>query len=140
MTLFFLLISCIHYEHLQNYDELIQLICEGKSIKYSIIGHLKGYLLKDNDNIDGRDLYGKVDDLKSKKVGIIKGAYVRPGQFVNLIIYKKLNDILRDLRNHKLDAIIVDDGACITPKLLATVLLYLKVFLGLIMLALHFNW
>ena len=96
-TKFFLLISFIHYAYPLNYDELIQPKCEGKTIKYSIIADLKGYLLKDNDNIDGRDLYGKVEDLKSKKVGIIKGSYVTPGTFDNLIPYEKLNDILRDL-------------------------------------------
>ena len=66
MIVFFLLISCIHYVYLQNYDELIQPKCEGNNIRYSIIADLKDYLMSDNDNIDGRDLYGEVDDLKKK--------------------------------------------------------------------------
>lgn len=110
MILFFLLISCIHYVYLQNYD--VQPKCEENTIKYSIIADLKNYLISDNDNIDGRDLYGEVDDLKSKKVGILKDTYVIPGKLDNLILLEKLDDILRDLRNHKSDAIIVDNGVC----------------------------
>ena len=111
-TLFFLLISIIHYAYLQNYDELIQPKCIGNTIKYSIIADLKDYLLSDNNNIDGRDLYGEVDDLKTKKVGILKGTLISPGRFDNLISYEKINDMIIDLRNHKLDAAIVDNGVC----------------------------
>ena len=35
--------------------------------------------MSDNDNIDRRDLYGEVDDLKTKKVGILKGTFVISG-------------------------------------------------------------
>ena len=111
-TLVFLLISIIHYAYLQNYDELIQPKCIGNTIKYSIIADLKDYLLSDNNNIDGRDLYGEVDDLKTKKVGILKGTLISPGRFDNLISYEKINDMIIDLRNHKLDAAIVDNGVC----------------------------
>lgn len=82
--IFFLsLIIYIHYIILQNIDELVKPRCEGDTIKYSIIADLKNYLLSDNDNIDGRELYSEVDDLKTKKVGIIKGAYVIPEKFDN---------------------------------------------------------
>lgn len=111
-TLVFLLISIIHYAYLQNYDELIQPKCIGNTIKYSIIADLKDYLLSDNNNIDGRDLYGEVDDLKTKKVGILKGTLISPGRFDNLISYEKINDMIIDLRNHKLDAAILDNGVC----------------------------
>ena len=126
-----LLISCIHYVYLQNYDELIQPKCEGNTIKYSIIADLKNYLMSDNDNIDGRDLYGEVDDLKTKNVGILKGTFVIPGKFDNLIQYEKLDDILRDLRNHKLDAIIVDNGVCNFTQAFGDDLSLLEGFLGL---------
>ena len=131
MRLFFLLIICIHNAYPQNYAELIQPKCEGNTIKYSIIADLKEYLLSDNNNIDGRDLYGKVDDLKTKNVGILKGTFVIPGKFDNLIPYEKLNDIVRDLRNHKLDAIIVDDGVCNFTQAFGQDLSLLEGFLGL---------
>ena len=111
-TLVFLLISIIHYVYLQNYDELIQPKCTGNTIKYSIIADIKNYLLSDNNNIDRRELYGEVDDLKTKKVGILKGTPITPGRFDNLISYEKINDLIRDIRNHKLDAVIVDNGVC----------------------------
>ena len=130
MIVFFLLINCIDYVYLQNYDELIQPKCEGNTIKYSIIADLKNYLISDNDNIDGRDLYGQVDDLKTKKVGILKGTFVTPGKFDNLISYEKLNDILRDLRNHKLEAIIVDNGVCNFTQAFSQDLSVLEGFLG----------
>ena len=131
MRLFFLLIICIHNAYPQNYAELIQPQCEGNTIKYSIIADLKEYLLSDNNNIDGRDLYGTVDDLKTKNVGILKGTFVIPGKFDNLIPYEKLNDIVRDLRNHKLDAIIVDDGVCNFTQAFGQGLSLLGGFLGL---------
>ena len=131
MILFFLLISCIHYVYLYNYDELIQPKCEENTIKYSIIADLKNYLISDNGNIDGRDLYGEVDDLKTKKVGILKGTFVIPGKFDSLILYEKLDDILRDLRNHKLDAIITDDGVCNFTQAFSDDLSLLEGFLGM---------
>lgn len=133
--IFFLsLIIYIHYVILQNIDELVKPRCEGDTIKYSIIADLKNYLLSDNDNIDGRELYSEVDDLKTKKVGIIKGTYVIPEKFDNLIQYEKLNDILRDLRNHKLDAIIVDNGVCNYTQAFSDDLSLLEGFLGLSMI------
>lgn len=131
MILFFLLISCIHYVYLYNYDELIQPKCEENTIKYSIIADLKNYLISDNGNIDGRDLYGEVDDLKTKKVDILKGTFVIPGKFDSLILYEKLDDILRDLRNHKLDAIITDDGVCNFTQAFSDDLSLLEGFLGM---------
>ena len=129
--IFFLsLIIYIHYVILQNIDELVKPRCEGDTIKYSIIADLKNYLLSDNDNIDGRELYAEVDDLKTKKVGIIKGTYITPGKVDNLIQYEKLNDILRDLRNHKLDAIIVDSGVCNFTQAFSDDLSALEGFLG----------
>ena len=111
-TSVFLLISIIHYAFLHNYDELIQPKCAGNTIKYSIIADIKNYLLSDNNNIDGRELYGEVDDLKTKKVGILKGTPITHGRFDNLISYEKISDLIRDIRNHKLDAVIVDNGVC----------------------------
>jgi ABC-type amino acid transport substrate-binding protein len=131
LKIFFLsLIIYIHYVIPQNIDELVKPRCEGDTIKYSIIADLKNYLLSDNDNIDGRELYAEVDDLKAKKVGIIKGTFVTPGKFDNLIEYEKISDILRDLRNHKLDAVIVDDGVCNFTQAFTDDLSLLEGFLG----------
>lgn len=51
-----------------------------------------------------------------------------------LIQYEKLNDILRDLRNHKLDAIIVDNGVCNYTQAFSDDLSLLEGFLGLSMI------
>ena len=53
----------------QNASELIQPKCSSKKIEYSIVANMKEYLTHEN-NIDGREFYSTIDDLKSKKVGI----------------------------------------------------------------------
>jgi len=96
-----------HYS--KSIDDLIQPKCNGKSINYSIVADLKTYLRNDT-NIDGRDIYSSISDLKNKTVGVLQGTAYNSSDFENVIIYEKYDKIIRDLRNHKLDAIIVDNG------------------------------
>ena len=91
----------------QNVSELVQPKCTNKKIEYSILADMKEYLENEN-NIDGRDLYSTIDDLKSKKIGILP--FFTLDDFPNVEKYNSLDDLLDALRKHKVDAILVDNS------------------------------
>ena len=93
----------------QNISEIIEPKCDGETIKYSIYANLSEYLENEN-NIDGRELYNSVDSLKSKKVGVLSGFYYNKSMFDNAIEYNSYDDLIDDLRKHKLDAIVLHGG------------------------------
>ena len=93
----------------QNISEIIEPKCDGETIKYSIYANLSEYLENEN-NIDGRELYNSVDSLKSKKVGVLSGFYYNKSNFDNAIEYNSYDDLIDDLRKHKLDAIVLHGG------------------------------
>ena len=67
---------------------------------------MKEYLEHEN-NIDGRELYSTIDDLKSKKVGTL--SFFTLDGFTNVEKYDSLDDLVDALRKHKVDAIFVDN-------------------------------
>ena len=93
----------------QNISEIIEPKCDGETIKYSIYANLSEYLENEN-NIDGRELYNSVDALKSKKIGTLSGFYFNRSIFDNITDYNSYEDLIDDLRKHKLDAIVLNDG------------------------------
>ena len=93
----------------QNISEIIEPKCDGETIKYSICANLSEYLENEN-NIDGRELYNSVDALKSKKIGTLSGFYFNRSIFDNITDYNSYEDLIDDLRKHKLDAIVLNDG------------------------------
>ena len=106
---YFIILVLFNINCLKSIDDLIQPKCNNQSIKYSIVADLKSYLRNDK-NIDGRDIYSSIDDIKNKKVGVLEGMAYNSSDFENVIIYDKYDIIIKDLRNHELDAIIVDSG------------------------------
>ena len=104
--LFLLLTTIINTE---NISEIIEPKCDGETIKYSLYANLAEYLENEN-NIDGRELYQSIDALKSKKVGTLSGFYFDRSKFDNIIDYNSYDDLIGDLRKHKLDAIVLNDG------------------------------
>ena len=105
--IFLLLLSAII--NAQNISEIVEPKCDGETIKYSIYANLSEYL-ENVENIDGRELYESLDDLSSKKVGTLKGLYFNRDNFENIIEYDSYDDLIEDLRNYELDAIILNDG------------------------------
>ena len=93
----------------QNVKEIIEPKCDGETIKYSIYANLSEYLENEN-NIDGREFYNSIDELKSKKVGTLSGFYFNRSMFDNITDYNSYEDLIDDLRKHKLDAIVLNDG------------------------------
>jgi ABC-type amino acid transport substrate-binding protein len=75
---------------------------------FSIVGNMREFIEKDN-NLDGREIYESIDDIKTKRIGALKGSAYNSNIFQNVTIYDIYDDLLNDLRTYKLDAIIVDN-------------------------------
>ena len=104
--LLFQLLFLISYS--QNISELIQPMCSKKQIQYTILADMMTYLDNEN-NIDGRELYSSIEDLKDKKLGTFSILTIDKS-FKNVIQYKDYDELMSDLRKHKLDGILVDSS------------------------------
>ena len=100
---FELIISQTTYEDLETE-------CTEDSIDYKISINLAKYLENEN-NIDKREIFSSVDDLKDKPVGIFEGSL--PYGFTNNIEYDSVEEELKDIRSHKIDAFICDSSSAI---------------------------
>lgn len=85
----------------------VEPVCNSNSIEYPILVNLKDYLEKEK-NIDGRELYSNINDLKSKQVGTYEN--VSFDGFTNTKVYTKYDDMMNGLRKHEVDAIIIDSS------------------------------
>ena len=72
--------------------------------------NMKNYI-KNDGNIENRELYESVDDLRNKKVGAIIGANYSEMEFTNVTEYNEAYKLLDDLRKHKIDGAIIDAGS-----------------------------
>ena len=94
---YIIILVLLKFHYFQSIEDLIQPKCDGQSINYSIVADLKSYLRNDK-NIDGRDVYSSINDLKNKKVGVLQGMAYNSSDFENVIIYDKYDTIIKDLR------------------------------------------
>ena len=76
----------------QDFSELVQPMCSKKQIKYTIVADMMTYLEKEN-NIDGRELYSSIDDLKEKKLGTFSILTIDES-FKNVIQYKNYDELI----------------------------------------------
>ena len=83
-------------------------MCSKKQIQYTILADIMTYLDNEN-NIDGRELYSSIEDLKDKKLGTFSILTIDKS-FKNVIQYKDYDELMSDLRKHKLDGILVDSS------------------------------
>ena len=109
MALFLMLLISIKFTNSQEIEELIEPKCDDKTIKYSIFANLSEYLENEN-NIDNREIFKNLDDLKTKRVGTLSDLYFDTSKYDNITKYDSYDEMVEDLRHYKLDAIIVDDG------------------------------
>ena len=106
-TLTFLLLTLLSIKLIisKNVSELVAPVCKTKSIEYAIQVNLKDYLDKEN-NIDGREFYESIEDLKTKKVGVFIN--IPLPDFSEVKEYKTYEELLNGLRKHEVEAIIID--------------------------------
>ena len=92
LTIFAIIFLSIQIIFPQNVSELFQPKCSNRKIEYSILADMKEYLAYDkNNNIDGREFYLTIDDLKSKKVGIL--SFNNLDGFTNVEKYNSIDDL-----------------------------------------------
>ena len=103
-----ILVPFLKVFHFQTTTDLITPRCEGNTISYSIIADIRTYL-ENVKNIDGREIYSTVDDLKTKKIGLLEGAPYNSSNS-NVTVYYNYDQILEDLWNHNLDGICLTKG------------------------------
>lgn len=106
-TLTFLLLTLLSIKLItsKNVSELVAPVCKTKSIEYAVQVNLKDYLDKEN-NIDGREFYESIEDLKTKKVGVFIN--IPLPDFSEVKEYKTYEELLNGLRKHEVEAIIID--------------------------------
>lgn len=106
-----LILSLLDVSFLQNIEEITNPTCDGKKIEYNIYAKLDEYL-KNENNIDGRDIYKNLDDLKDKKLGMLAEGINEIS--INIESFSNLNpiqydssEILNELKTHKLDGVFI---------------------------------
>ena len=104
-----ILVASIKFTNSQNFEELIEQKCDDKTINYSIFANLSEYLENEN-NIDNREIFKSLNDLKTKRVGTLSDLYFNYSLFDNLTKYDTYEEMIEDLRHYNLDAIILDEG------------------------------
>ena len=107
VLVFTILLSIEHYNS-QSIGDLITPKCNSNSISYTILANLSEYL-KNEKNIDGRELYQSVSDLTSKKVGTIKDFYINQTTYTFDSLngsYDSYESLVADLSTNKIDAIL----------------------------------
>jgi len=107
VLVFTILLSIKHYNS-QSIGDLITPKCNSNSISYTILANLSEYL-ENEKNIDGREIYKNIEDLKSKRVGTTKDINFNESIFTFDSLnrtYDSYDNLIEDLRAHNLDAII----------------------------------
>ena len=92
----------------QTTDEDLEAECTKDTIDYKISINLTKYLENEN-NINKREIFSSLDDLKDKIVAIPKDSPFN-GTFTNYIEYDSVGGLLKDIRSHKIDAFICDSA------------------------------
>ena len=109
ITIFAIFLLSFQIIFSQDVSELIQPKCTNKKVEYTILANMKEYLANEN-NIDGREFYSTIEDLKSKKVKVGTLSFFTLDGFTNVEKYNSLDDLLEALRKHKVEAIFLDSS------------------------------
>ena len=112
-VLTFLLLFLVKFTNLESIEEAIKTKCDGKTIKYSIYANLQEYL-ENEKNIDNKDIYSKLSDLKSKRIGIYKPTYTDNTKlnelFDNIKEYDNKDNLVTDIIKNRMDGGIIFQG------------------------------
>ena len=104
--LFLLFLLSLKLSNSQSIEEAIKTKCDGKTIKYSIYAKLKEYL-ENEKNIDNRDIYLQLSDLKNKRIGIYKPTYRDEAKLKSLFNsieeYDNKDNLVTDIIKNKID-------------------------------------
>ena len=90
---------------------LITPICNSDNIQYSFYVNISDYLAN-NNNIDNREIFYTLSDLKERSIGILSGFPINSNDYLfsNIYHYQSTEELIYDLKIHWLNAIIVDEA------------------------------
>jgi len=114
LVVFFLLLALTNTQNQNDSSteeqELLKTKCDGRKITYSMKINLKKYLENDH-NIDNREIYKSISDLKSKKIGICKGTYFDGSvEFDSITEYENKDLLITAIKDFKIDGGIIMGG------------------------------
>lgn len=106
----FLLLSflLIQFLRAQNIIEKLEPVCKDNSVNYNIYANLSQYL-ENAENIDDKEVYKSVTELKSKPIGTYTGIEI-DSSYTNVKRYNKYDELINALRKHEVEAIIVESS------------------------------
>lgn len=107
--LLFIFIISYTFSNAQVLEELLEPKCDGKKIEYSIQANLGEYL-KNDHNIDKREIYYNKEVLTKKDIGIMAGTYLGKLNFENYIEIQNLTELSYRLIFTNVDVGIAIDG------------------------------
>ena len=109
--LFIILFFLLSILKAQNETEsLLQTKCDGDKITYTIKANLLEYLEND-ENSDGREMYEKISDLKTKRIGICRGTYFDNSiEFDSITEYENKDLLISAIKYYQIDAGIIIEG------------------------------
>ena len=111
--LFLIFLLSLKISYTESIEEAIKTKCDGKTIKYSIYANLTEYLENEN-NIDKRETYEKLADLKSKRIGIYKPTYRDNEKLKSLFNeikeYDNKDNLVTDINKNRIDGGIIFSG------------------------------
>ena len=91
-------------------ESLLQTKCDGDKITYTIKANLLEYLENDK-NTDGREMYEKIADLKTKRIGLCKGTYFDNSiEFDSITEYENKDLLISAIKYYQIDAGIIIEG------------------------------
>ena len=113
MKILYLLLLFLNFSSPLSLERTIMTKCDGKTIKYSLYANLKEYLENEN-NVDKRDIYNQLSDLKSKRIGIYKPTYTDKSKldslFDSIKEYDNKDNLVTDVIKDRLDGGIIFHG------------------------------
>ena len=96
---------------INNMNSQLEPECTPDSISYSIVANMSKYLENQND-IETREIYKEpvIEQLKTKKIGVMKELEFDKSKFDNIEEYDSLDDLIKDLQSRKLDGAVLNEG------------------------------
>ena len=94
---------------INNMNSQLEPECTPDSITYSIVANMSKYLENQND-IETREIYKEpvIEQLKTKKIGVMKELEFDKSKFDNIEEYDSLDDLIKDLQSRKLDGAVLN--------------------------------
>jgi ABC-type amino acid transport substrate-binding protein len=110
-ALFQILLALLSFTQMnsQNSNLTTPICYDNGTVTYSLEANISDYLLN-NNNLDKRTFFDSPTDLKDKIVGSLPGFPINTNDYKDVIFYPTTEDLIKAVRNHSVDGLVVDKG------------------------------